>query len=154
MNRGYSLGGGSQRKVATTELSMRMLVDRAIYVANTRKLYCPDFSIIYGYRTASEQYEIYTIGRAFDEAGKLLSENPLLVKTYCDGYEKLSSHQSRKAIDFAAWVDNKSSFEDHHMMAIALCFFEAASELNLDIDWGGSYRSISDLGHIEIIGEY
>ena len=151
MHRGYSLGAGSQNKVSTVQPDMQLLVLAAMKIANTRKFFCPDFSITYGKRTTIEQFNLYKIGRkevlndVWEVTGKVV--------TNCDGYDTKSTHQSGNAVDFCAWVDGKSNFEPIHILAIATCFMEAASNLGLDMDWGGSFRSISDIGHIELIGE-
>ena len=48
-----------------------------------------DFGVASGMRTAEEQNELFKAG---------LSK--------CDGYEKLSYHQSGKAVDFYGWVQD------------------------------------------------
>jgi len=123
---------------------MQTLCYEALRIANRRKTHCPDFGITYGLRTAQEQYELYELGR---ELGGT-------VVTNCDGYDKKSVHQSGLAIDFVVWIDGKISQDPAQYALVATCFFEAAGEVltaqSLDMDWGGSFKSISDLGHVEL----
>ncbi len=97
--------------------------------------------------TPEEQYALYLKGR--DDVGRVLYTEQVV--TNCDGYRIKSVHQSRLAVDFFAYIDGKANYEPANLALIATCFFEAASDMGIDIDWGGSWRSISDAPHIEII---
>ena len=132
---------------------MHQLCAEALIIANKRKLFCPDFKITYGLRTAPEQFELYKKGRrqnAINPSMWVITDSSKVV-TYCDGYEKLSNHQSGDAIDFVTIVKGRVNYSEELMMRVATCFFEAACNLNIIIDWGGSYKSFSDTGHIEIV---
>ena len=150
MNRLYSYGGGSKKKIASGKHEIQQVCKEAMRIANSRKLFCPDFSIISVLRTAVEQHELYKKGRVY-QVGAWHIYDVEQVVTYCDGYDKLSTHQSGLAIDFCAWVDGKSNFELKYIILIATCFYEACSNLGFDCDWGGSFKSISDIGHFEVI---
>lgn len=141
MNRNYQFGNASIANIATTEPIMQKLCHEALRIANRRQLYCPDFGISAGLRTAEEQHDLYQSGRT--KAGKIL--------THCDGYQIQSVHQTGLAVDFYAYVDGKINYDICNLALIATCFFEAASNLEINVDWGGSFRSISDLPHFEII---
>jgi len=72
-------------------------------------------------------------------------------KSKADGYDKLSKHQSGKALDFFAYVDGKGSWEKEHLAQIAAAFLQAAIELNIKVRWGGLFSSWTDMPHIELI---
>lgn len=152
-NRGYKPSKNSQGFIDTLSLPLQEIIEEGFYIANTRKLYCPDFSIVRGFETASGQFELYKKGR------KLVGDEWIVVGktvTNCDGYEKISDHQQTDihgkafAFDYAAWV-NGTNYDDGNMALIATCFFEAASNQGYCIDWGGNYRSLSDGSHISLI---
>ena len=130
---------------------MQQVCNRAMFITNSRKLHCPDFGLSRGFSTAEEQYELFKKGR--DNNGQIVFSG--LVVTHCDGYEKLSTHQSRNAIDFFPIGDNgKADYSDLAIMYVTTCFMEAASDLGYLIDWGGSFKSISDGCHIELTKIY
>ena len=143
MNRNYAYSTTSIGHIKSTEPVVQELCNRAIKIANERKLYCPDFGISSGHRTTAEQYSLFCIGRFGDE-------NPTV--TNCDGTDKMSSHQSGLAIDFFAInsVTGREDYRPESLALVATCFFEAASDMGIDADWGGSYRSFSDAPHIEV----
>lgn len=82
-------------------------------------------------------------------------------KSECDGYEKVSNHQSGNALDFYAYVV-RASWKHEHLAMVACAFFQAASILGYKIKWGGLWKSIApetvngmtygwDMPHIELI---
>lgn len=86
-----------------------------------------------GKRTAERQNELYQAG-----------------KSKCDGYKKLSRHQSGKALDFYAFVDGKVSWDTEHLAMIAAAFLQAASILGYKLKWGGLWKSFKDYPHVEL----
>lgn len=130
---------------------MQQLCQNAMNIANKRKLHCPDFGLSSGRRSADEQFSLYKRGRKQDPVTTLWKVvNPAEVVTHCDGIVKRSVHQSGNAVDFFAYIDGAANYEAGNLALIATCFYEAASEMKLDIDWGGNFRSMSDAPHIEI----
>lgn len=57
-------------------------------------------------------------------------------KSEADGYDKLSKHQLGKALDFYAYVNNKTSWQPDHLAMVALAYFQAASILGYKIKAG------------------
>lgn len=98
-----------------------------------------------GLRTAERQNELYGSG-----ASK------------ADGYNKLSNHQSGKALDFYAFVAGRASWQEEHLALVAAAFLQAASILGYKVTWGGLWErrkpkyknGISygwDMPHIELL---
>ena len=56
MNRGYKPSKGSQGFIDTLAPQLQEIITEGFYIANTRKLYCPDISIVRGFETASGQF--------------------------------------------------------------------------------------------------
>ena len=154
MNRGYKPSSGSQAYINTLTPVLQEIVNEGFYIANTRKLHCPDISIVRGFETAEGQFKLFLKGRKIIGEGEYLITGPTV--TNCDGYKLISDHQitdrDGKAIafDFAAWVFG-TDYKPGNMALIATCFFEAASNQNEDLDWGGNYKSISDGSHMSLI---
>ena len=72
-----------------------------------------------------------------------------------DGYRNKSYHQTGKALDFYAYVDNKASWQPEHLAMVATAFLQAASELGIAVEWGGLWRSKRgiygwDMPHIQL----
>lgn len=87
-----------------------------------------------GKRTAERQNELYLDG-----------------KSKADGYDKLSRHQSGKALDFYAFVDGKDSWDTEHLAMVAAAFLQAASILGYKLKWGGLWKSFKDYPHVELV---
>lgn len=153
MNRGYEFSNSSNSVIRTLAKPLQIVCREGLIIANSRKLYCPDFSITRGLTTAEEQFRIFMKGRknAGDEYIKIGK-----IFTNCDGYNDISDHQKTDdkgkalAFDYCAWI-NRTNYEDGNMALIATCFFEAGSNNKIDLDWGGSYKSISDGSHVSLI---
>ena len=62
-----------------------------------------------------------------------------------------SKHLVGKAVDLVAYVDGKVSWEKQHYHTIASAMEQAATELNVKIRWGGSFKSFFDGPHFELI---
>lgn len=136
-------------KILTGSNELQELCARAMAIANKRKAFIPDWTIVSVLRTAKEQWQLYVKGR--DEWGRIMYINDVV--TYANGYDDLSVHQSGDAVDFAPINDdggidwsNKAAFSD-----VANCFFEAAMDMGIRIRWGGHFTNIYDGGHIEIV---
>lgn len=86
-----------------------------------------------GIRTAEEQNKLFHDG-----------------KSKLDGYKKKSKHQSGNAIDVYAFVDGRASWMPEHLTHVATAMLAAASELGVELQWGGHWRSFSDMPHFEV----
>ncbi len=90
-----------------------------------------------GKRTAKRQHELFLSG-----------------KSKCDGYEKLSRHQSGRALDFYAFVDGKASWDKIHLTTVAAAHLQAASSLGYKLKWGGFWTAFQDMPHVELVEDY
>ena len=90
-----------------------------------------------GKRTAEKQNELYNKG-----------------VSKCDGILKKSYHQSGNAVDVYAYVNGKASWDVEHLCIIAGVVLSIASEMGLNIRWGGTFGSNKfkgwDMPHFEI----
>lgn len=154
MNRGYKPSKASKAHIDNLTPALQGIIEEGFSIANTRKLYCPDFSITDSLRTADEQFKKFMVGRVSVGAGKFQVTGKTI--TNCDGYKKISDHQKvdlhgkAMAFDFCAYV-NGTDYDDSNMALIATCFYESASNQGHSIEWGGCYRSISDGSHVSLI---
>ncbi len=62
---------------------------------------------------------------------------------------KRSRHQDGAAIDFAAFVDRKITYDAKYYAPIANAFKVCSLELKVPIVWGGEWK-VKDLMHIEL----
>lgn len=60
-----------------------------------------------------------------------------------------SKHQDGLAIDVAAYVDGKVTYEHRYYHSIANAFYVCAIKLDTPIIWGGEWR-VKDLMHFEL----
>lgn len=87
-----------------------------------------------GLRTAEDQHTLFLRG-----------------VSKCDGYNKKSYHQSGKAFDIYAYVDKKASWSVGHLTAIAVHIIKVAKDkFNVELGWGGNFKTFRDLPHFEI----
>jgi len=149
--RNHKLGESSLTNLATGTSDLQALAHEAMRIANSRKLPCCDFGVLSVLRTRREQYTLFMEGRTKIQDNWVIT-SPSDVVTYCDGSpENESIHQSGDALDFVCYVNGKLTWESKYYLEVVTCFFEAAGNLGLLLDWGGSYKSMSDLGHVNII---
>lgn len=78
-------------------------------------------------------------------------------KSRADGYDRLSEHQSGKALDFYAYVNGGASYAPEHLAMVAAAHLQAASMLGHRVKWGGLWKSGKsklygwDMPHIQLI---
>jgi peptidoglycan L-alanyl-D-glutamate endopeptidase CwlK len=102
-----------------------------------------DFGVAWmgGKRTAEEQNQLFKEGYS-----------------QCDGYEKLSKHQSGDAIDLNIFVGSKLVENKEMLCVVAGVMFSCATELGIDLRWGGNWdkdgdirdNKFNDMYHFEI----
>lgn len=62
-----------------------------------------------------------------------------------------SKHITGRAIDVAAVVDGKVSWEMKYYAQIAVAFKSAATDLGIRIVWGGDWKYFKDGPHFELV---
>ena len=82
-------------------------------------------------------------------------------KSKCDGYERLSYHQSGNALDFYAYVNGRASWDKNHLSMVAAVIMSTATRLrkqgktSVQLYWGGQFGSADfngwDMPHIEVV---
>lgn len=150
--RNYRFGNASRVNISTVCPDLQNICHGAIRIANRRKLHCPDFGISRGLTTAEAQFELFKKGRTYIPQTAVWSTiDKTKIVTNCDGFEIESPHQSGKAVDFFAIEDGRANYDAGNLALVATCFYEAANDQGLEIEWGGNYRSFSDAPHIELI---
>ena len=89
-----------------------------------------DFGIAWmgGKRTAEEQNQLFKDGYS-----------------QCDGYEKISKHQSGDAVDLNVFINGSVVDNKEMLCVVAGVMFACANELNIKIRWGGDWDSDSDV---------
>lgn len=85
-----------------------------------------------GYRTAETQHKLFLDG-----------------KSKVDGYDNKSYHQAGNAVDVYAYVDGKVSWQPEHLSQVACAMLEAAIRLDVNLRWGGLWKSFVDMPHFE-----
>ena len=108
---------------------------RLILLANEVLKVSPyDFGITCGYRTIKEQQKMYERG-----------------VSRCDGVNNKSKHQLGKAIDIMVYDENgKGTWKKDYYIEVAKAFKQKAKELDINIRWGGDFKSIVDMPHFEL----
>jgi len=89
-----------------------------------------DFGVAWmgGKRTAEEQNQLFKEGYS-----------------QCDGYEKLSKHQSGDAIDLNIFVGSKLVENKEMLCVVAGVMFSCANEMNINLIWGLDWNSNGDI---------
>ena len=99
-----------------------------------------DFAITEGLRTVERQQELF----------KQNTSNKIITK--CDGIKNKSKHQLGKAIDIMVYDEHGvGTWEEKYYKEVALIFKQKAKELNINISWGGDWKSFKDYPHFEIV---
>lgn len=153
MNRNYKYSKSSLEVIKSLSIPLQNVCHEGLIIANTRMMPCPDICIVRGLTTADKQFKIFMKGRKVVGDGYIKIGETF---TNADGYDNISDHQKTDlngralAFDFCAWVSG-TNYDDGNVALIATCFYAAASNLGLNIEYGGNYKSISDGGHLSLV---
>jgi peptidoglycan L-alanyl-D-glutamate endopeptidase CwlK len=119
----------SEQKLKRVKADLVSVVRRAFEISQR------PFSIVQGNRTQAEQDALYAQGRS--KRGNIVT------------WTRKSKHIGGNAVDFAALVNGKISWNDKLYPSIAKAFKQAAAELKTGIEWGGDWKT-KDWGHIQL----
>jgi peptidoglycan L-alanyl-D-glutamate endopeptidase CwlK len=119
----YRLGLRSQSNLVGVHPDLVRIAHRAIELSPV------DFTITEGLRTKARQKELF-------EAKLSRTMN--------------SRHITGHALDVAALVNGKVTWNWAEYEKIAEAFKQAARELDLDIEWGGDWKSFRDGPHFQL----
>lgn len=120
----YSLSQKSLDKMKGVDERLVRVVKRAIEITPV------DFTVTEGLRTLERQREL--VSKGFSQTLK-------------------SKHLTGHAVDLAALVDGKITWEKAPYHQISDAMKQAAKELGINIRWGGDFKSFFDGPHFELI---
>jgi len=119
----FHLSEKSLRRLEGVHPKLVAVVKRAIEITPI------DFVVIEGLRTKARQAYLL-------EAGKSRTMN--------------SYHLTGHAVDIAPIIDGKTSWDWKYFHPLADAMKQAAEELNVQITWGGSFKTFPDGPHFQI----
>ena len=110
------------------------ILERALEISSNR-VDGVDFTIIStaGVRTPQQQNRLFKEGRS-----------------NCDGYTKISKHQTGDALDVVPYVNGGASWDEKELLKVAVCMLQASKELGYSLKWGGFWRTFKDLPHYQL----
>ncbi len=134
----YKLSQRSISRLSETDPRIREIVFEAI---NSSPI---DFGIpeYGGRRSPTEQNTLFKNG-----------------KSKCDGYEKLSRHQSGLAFDIFPYVNGSANWDKRYCFLLAGHILATAHRLGYKLKWGGDWdmdmdlddQTFNDLVHFELV---
>ena len=119
----YVLGTRSKQRLTGLHPDLVAVVELAITKTDV------DFTVLEGMRSRSRQRSLYTKGSS-------MTMN--------------SRHLTGHAVDLGAYVDGEVKWDWPLYHRIAKAMSEAALELNVDLDWGGDWKSFPDGPHFQL----
>lgn len=120
----FKLSQRSLDKLKDVDDDLVRVVKRAIELSSI------DFAVLEGVRDVERQKE-------------------LMAKGYSQTLR--SKHVIGRAVDLGAWVNNTISWDKAFYLEIAKAMKQAAKELNVNIRWGGDFKSFFDGPHFELM---
>ena len=120
----FKLSQKSLDKLKGVDEELVRVVKRAIELSSV------DFTVIEGVRDVERQKEL--VAKGYSQTLK-------------------SKHVIGKAVDLGAWVNNTVSWDKSPYYKIAEAMKQAAKELNVNIRWGGEFKSFFDGPHFELV---
>jgi peptidoglycan L-alanyl-D-glutamate endopeptidase CwlK len=107
-----------------------------------------DFSILYGYRTSDEQFELFRKGRAIKNGNWIITDQSKIV-TYLDGTKYKSKHnfEPAQAVDIVPYPVDWQDIE--RFLSLAEMVKLSALKYDIALTWGGDWR-MKDYPHFEI----
>lgn len=119
----YNLSDLSESRLKGLHPDLKRVVQRAIQITDV------DFMVVEGRRTLSRQKKLVAAGRS----------------------QTLNSrHLTGHAVDLCAWIDGKLKWAKPESKEVADAMKAAADELNVDLEWGGDWRSFKDTPHFQL----
>lgn len=119
----FKLGPRSVARLKGVHPDLVKVVERAIQLSTV------DFTVLEGLRTIERQ-------KALVDAGSSQTMN--------------SRHLDGHAVDLGAWVDGQVDWSWPLYSRIADAMKRAADELNVPIEWGGSWKKFPDGPHFQL----
>lgn len=120
---GYNLGSRSKKRLEGVHPDLVRVVERAIELTEV------DFTVLEGMRTVARQKKLVAKG-----ASTTMN----------------SRHLTGHAVDIGAWVDGTVRWDWPLYYKLAEAMKQAAKELNVDLEWGGDWKSFKDGPHFEL----
>jgi len=120
----FVLGAKSKEKLQGVDIRLVHLVEQAIKETTV------DFTVLEGLRTPERQQQLVN-----------------------DGYSQTlkSKHLTGHAVDLVAIVDGKVSWDKQYYPEIARAMKKAAADQQVNIRWGGDFKSFFDGPHFELV---
>lgn len=119
----FVLGSKSKTKLVGVHPDLLSVVEKAITITEV------DFTVLEGVRTLERQKQLVAEGSSTTMR---------------------SRHLTGHAIDLAAWIDGKLSWDWKYYELIAAAMKSAAEELKIPIEWGGDWKSFKDGPHFQL----
>ena len=119
----FALSKRSLQRLEGVHPDLVAVVKKAIEITEV------DFGVTEGLRTLEKQKQYF-------EAGKSKTMN--------------SRHLTGHAVDLVAYLEGAVSWEKALYRKVADAMFEAAGKLDVEIEWGGNWTTISDSPHFQL----
>ena len=119
----FALGPRSRARLQGVNPDLVKVVERAIKLSEV------DFTVIEGLRTLERQRKLVDSG-----ASQTMK----------------SRHLTGHAVDLAAWVDDQVDWSWPLYDKIAAAMKQASAQVNVPIEWGGSWTSFRDGPHFQL----
>ena len=130
----FKFSQSSIKRLNTVDSKLQLLANEVL------KITPYDFAITEGLRTLERQQKLF----------KQNTSNKIITK--CDGIKNKSKHQLGKAIDIMVYDEHGAgTWEEKYYKEVALIFKQKAKELNINISWGGDWKSFKDYPHFELV---
>ena len=127
----FKFGSASRTRLNTVDSRLQRLFEEVIKHV--------DCTIVSGSRTTQEQQILFAQGRTM----------PGEIVTTLDGIERRSKHQSGMAVDV---VPYPSMYDCKDEILMFAGFVKGvASQMEIDIVWGGDWRNFCDSPHYEVV---
>lgn len=120
---GYRLGARSKKRLEGVHPDLVRVVERAIELTEV------DFTVLEGMRTVARQKKLVAKG-----ASTTMN----------------SRHLTGHAVDIGAWVGGTVRWDWPLYYKLAEAMKQAAKELNVDLEWGGDWKSFKDGPHYQL----
>lgn len=145
----YRLSQTSLSRLATVDERLQRVVKRAIEITEI------DFGVTQGLRTRDEQMRLYGQGRTREQM-QAAGLNPDYAKPSMQRvtWTMNSNHMTGRAVDLVPYINGKVEWDNNGRLGlwpkIADAMKTAAFELEVDIVWGGDWKTTVDRPHFEL----
>lgn len=148
----YKLSKKSEINKLECHLDLQYIIDKACEVSYEKNLF--DFAITEGRRTYEEQVKLFESGASTTMKSRHIPAYTQIITARVDQISEITNYTKIRwshAFDFAVYYQGKIRWEfPLYQRMWESVFKPIADDAQIDLEWGGNWKSFKDGPHIQL----